>query len=83
MLAKSVGQLFVGGHPQPFDLMKVTKALKEYDNKIIECSWNPKKNEWTFMRERTDKSFPNSFATAKCKYSHYQPFIYVDMVFDP
>ena len=39
-----------------------TKALKHLDNKIIECKWE--NNQWVFMRERTDKSFPNAFKTA-------------------
>lgn len=43
--------------------MKVTKEFKEYDDKIIECKFE--KNQWVFMRERTDKSFPNSFVTAQ------------------
>uniref|UniRef100_A0A8C7D3H2 mRNA-capping enzyme n=1 Tax=Oncorhynchus kisutch TaxID=8019 RepID=A0A8C7D3H2_ONCKI len=36
--------------------------LKQYDNKIIECSFN--NNTWVFMRQRVDKSFPNSYDTA-------------------
>ena len=32
------------------------------NNKIIECSWDGK--QWKFMRQRTDKSFPNSYDTA-------------------
>jgi mRNA-capping enzyme len=43
--------------------MKYTKALKELDNKVIECKFED--SQWKFMRERTDKSFPNSFNTAK------------------
>ena len=41
---------------------QVTKELKEMDNKIIECSWDGK--QWKFMRQRTDKSFPNGYNTA-------------------
>jgi len=67
MLTTNIGCLFVGGHDLPFAEIKLTKALKDYDNKIIECSWNNAKGEWTFMRERTDKSFPNSLPTAQCK----------------
>ncbi|XP_054281845.1 mRNA-capping enzyme-like [Macrosteles quadrilineatus] len=58
-----VGLLFVGGLEPPFSKMKVSKSMKELDNKIIECKYE--KNAWVFMRERTDKSFPNSFTTAQ------------------
>lgn len=46
-------------------LSQVTKELRELDNKIIECSWNG--SQWQFMRQRTDKSFPNSYDTAMGK----------------
>lgn len=52
----------MGGLDQPFAQMKYTRALKELDNKIIECKFNG--DNWEFMRERTDKSFPNSHNTA-------------------
>uniref|UniRef100_A0A7N8XLK0 mRNA-capping enzyme n=1 Tax=Mastacembelus armatus TaxID=205130 RepID=A0A7N8XLK0_9TELE len=39
-----------------------TKELKEYDNKIIECTFA--NSSWVFMRQRVDKSFPNSYDTA-------------------
>ncbi|KAK3858414.1 hypothetical protein Pcinc_035397 [Petrolisthes cinctipes] len=62
ILTQTIGELYVGGFDRPFALMKVKKGLKEYNNKIIECKFE--NNEWTFMRERTDKSFPNSYNTA-------------------
>ena len=34
----------------------MTKSLKQYDKKIVECKWDFEKKEWVFMRERTDKS---------------------------
>lgn len=43
-------------------LKQVTKELKQYDNKIIECKFE--NNSWVFMRQRTDKSFPNAYNTA-------------------
>lgn len=46
----------------PFAKMRVNKTLKELNNKIIECKFQD--NQWIFMRERTDKSFPNSYDTA-------------------
>lgn len=62
-IPETLGMLFVGGQQQPFGQMKINKDLKQYDNKIIECSYDPKKG-WVFMRERTDKSFPNGYKTA-------------------
>ena len=46
----------------PFSQMKVKGELKNMNNKIIECKWED--NQWVFMRERTDKSFPNGYKTA-------------------
>ena len=65
MLSKFVGELYVGSLNSPFGEIKVTKTLKALDKKIIECSWDYKTNQWIFMRERTDKSFPNAYATAE------------------
>jgi len=62
MLPKTLGYLYVGSYTQPFAKMKLTKQLKELNNKIIECKWED--NQWVFMRERTDKSFPNGYNTA-------------------
>ncbi|XP_071450546.1 mRNA-capping enzyme [Hetaerina americana] len=63
IVPRKIGQLFVGGYSQPFALMKVSKAIKELNGKIIECKFQDK--QWVFMRERTDKSFPNSLRTAQ------------------
>lgn len=46
--------------------MKWTKAIKDLTNKIVECKFE--NGEWIFMRERTDKSFPNSLNTANGRY---------------
>ena len=65
MLPKTVGHLYVGQSKDfsgTFSTMKATKVLKELDGKIIECKWE--NNQWIFMRERTDKSFPNGYNTA-------------------
>nr|XP_023025890.1 mRNA-capping enzyme [Leptinotarsa decemlineata] len=62
IISKKVCHLFVGQLSQPFDKMKYSKSLKDLDNKIIECKYE--NCEWKFMRERTDKSFPNSYETA-------------------
>lgn len=62
MLTEKVGWLYVGQHEQPFASIKYNKYLKELDGKIIECKFE--NQSWSFMRERTDKSFPNSYNTA-------------------
>jgi len=71
MLSKDLGLLFVGGLNSPFGEIKVTKTLKQLDKKIIECSWDYQKNQWSFMRERTDKSFPNAYSTAEGSHSNF------------
>ncbi|CAI5684092.1 unnamed protein product [Oreochromis niloticus] len=62
LLPQTVGFLYVGNYDRPFASMKATKELKQYDNKIIECTFT--NNSWVFMRQRVDKSFPNSYDTA-------------------
>ncbi|XP_055681575.1 mRNA-capping enzyme [Lutzomyia longipalpis] len=62
ILKRKVGLLYVGQLTAPFAQIKYTKVLKDLDNKIIECKFE--NNNWVFMRERTDKSFPNSYTTA-------------------
>ncbi|KAJ3606426.1 hypothetical protein NHX12_025947 [Muraenolepis orangiensis] len=59
MLPRTLGLLFVGSCDRPFAQMK---DLKQYDNKIIECTFV--NNTWAFMKQRIDKSFPNSYDTA-------------------
>lgn len=55
------------GNNKLFAQMKYTKALKDLDNKIVECKFA--NNQWEFMRERTDKTFPNSENTAQAVWS--------------
>ncbi|XP_055871008.1 mRNA-capping enzyme-like [Biomphalaria glabrata] len=62
LLPETKGLLYVGQYDQPFAAIKVNKELKKYDTKIIECTFDG--TSWKFMRERTDKSFPNSYDTA-------------------
>lgn len=62
LLPQTVGLLYVGSYDRPFAKMKATKELKMYDNRIIECKFE--NNSWVFMRQRVDKSFPNSYETA-------------------
>lgn len=62
IVTRKIGYLYVGGLETPFAVIKY-KQVKEYDNKIIECKFE--NNQWVFMRERIDKSFPNSYNTAK------------------
>ena len=63
MIAKSVGNLYVGGHPLPVSEIKLNSVLRELNHKIIECRWDFDKKGWAFMRQRTDKSFPNGYKT--------------------
>ncbi|KAH8236005.1 hypothetical protein KR032_012247 [Drosophila birchii] len=65
LLTKKVGFLYVGGHDAPFGRMqKLTKEIRDLDNKIVECTLNQYGN-WEFMRERTDKKHPNSYNTSR------------------
>ncbi|XP_013107961.1 mRNA-capping enzyme [Stomoxys calcitrans] len=66
ILPRKICLLYVGGHEPPFAQMKYTKAIKaqNLDNKIVECTVNAQ-GQWELMRERTDKTLPNSFNTAK------------------
>lgn len=63
---RKFAMLFVTSHGQlmPFCEMKYSKDLEEYNNQIIECSWDPKLSGWHFMRVRTDKSNPNHISVA-------------------
>ncbi|KAL1457931.1 hypothetical protein WDU94_008111 [Cyamophila willieti] len=72
MLPTKIGHLFVGsGNSQtPFGQMKVNKATRDLDGKIVECKWE--NNAWVFMRERTDKSFPNAVKTAQAVWESIQ-----------
>ncbi|XP_034937783.1 mRNA-capping enzyme-like [Chelonus insularis] len=63
ILPKKIGHLYVGGLTEPFDCIKITKEIKDLNNAIIECKFE--NGRWVFMRQRTDKSFPNSFTTAQ------------------
>ncbi|XP_034944085.1 mRNA-capping enzyme-like [Chelonus insularis] len=63
ILTRKIGHLYIGGFKEPFDHMKITEAIEDLHNKIIECTFE--NGHWVFMRERTDKSFPNSFTTAQ------------------
>jgi mRNA-capping enzyme len=63
-LTQKIGLLYVNGYDQPFAQMKVTKAIKDLHGKIIECKWGETTNQWEFMRERVDKSYPNHMTTA-------------------
>ncbi|RNA22860.1 mRNA-capping enzyme isoform X1 [Brachionus plicatilis] len=61
-LPEKKGLLFVNGYDKPFSVIRVTKAIKDLNGKIIECRWY--NNQWDFMRERVDKSYPNHYNTA-------------------
>ncbi|EYC05020.1 hypothetical protein Y032_0084g1735 [Ancylostoma ceylanicum] len=66
-LPQHIGYLYVQHANEPMATMKATKKLLPYDNKIIECTFD--NGQWIFMRERTDKSLPNSLKTAHAVYN--------------
>lgn len=66
--------LYVGGQTSAFAEMKYTTSLKDFDKKIIECKFD--NNQWIFMRERTDKSYPNALSTAIGKFISLKKFFY-------
>lgn len=61
MLPIKIGELYVGGLDVPFGTMKITKRTSGLNGKIVECKFD---KAWVFLRERTDKSFPNAHSTA-------------------
>ncbi|XP_051951188.1 mRNA-capping enzyme [Xyrauchen texanus] len=80
LIPQTVGLLYVGGHDVPFAQMKVTKDLKQYDNKIIECTFV--NNTWVFMRQRIDKSFPNAYDTAMAVCNSIQHPVTKEILFE-
>ncbi|CAG5056469.1 unnamed protein product [Parnassius apollo] len=70
IIPKKVGLLFVGREKNAVAQIKLTKQMKHLNNKIIECKFE--NNRWVFMRERTDKSFPNSKDTAEAVWDSIQ-----------
>jgi len=67
ILPRKIGHLFVGGLNTPYGTIKITKHMRDLDNAIVECKFE--NGQWVFMRQRIDKSFPNSIKTAEsvCK----------------
>lgn len=63
-IIRAAAQLYKGQTNFYFKL-QVTKEIKSFNNKIIECTFGD--GSWKIMRERTDKSFPNSYKTAMGK----------------
>uniref|UniRef100_A0A8C6WHU6 mRNA-capping enzyme n=1 Tax=Neogobius melanostomus TaxID=47308 RepID=A0A8C6WHU6_9GOBI len=59
---------------------QATKELKQYDSKIIECKFE--NNSWVFMRQRVDKSFPNSYDTAMAVCKSIQEPVTKDILFE-
>ncbi|GBP51939.1 mRNA-capping enzyme [Eumeta japonica] len=79
ILTRKVGHLYVGQLDPPFATLKVTKDVKHLDNKIVECKFV--NNQWVVMRERTDKSFPNSFTTADAVWKTIRDPVTKEMLF--
>ncbi|XP_078584553.1 mRNA-capping enzyme-like [Branchiostoma floridae x Branchiostoma japonicum] len=82
MLVQTKGFLYVGGFEQPIAQMKVTKDLKKYDGKIVECKFDGATKQWLFLRERTDKSFPNSYTTAVAVFESIQNPVTKEILFE-
>ncbi|KAM9317047.1 mRNA-capping enzyme isoform 2-T2 [Gastrophryne carolinensis] len=80
LLTQNVGLLYVGKYDRPFSQIKVTRDLKQYDNKIIECKFE--NNSWVFMRQRVDKSFPNAYDTALAVCNSIQNPVTKEMLFE-
>ncbi|XP_032999286.1 mRNA-capping enzyme isoform X2 [Lacerta agilis] len=80
LLPQNVGLLYVGSLDTPFAQIKVTKDLKQYDNKIIECKFE--NNSWVFMRQRIDKSFPNAYNTAMAVCNSIRHPVTKEILFD-
>ncbi|KAK2884298.1 hypothetical protein Q8A67_017935 [Cirrhinus molitorella] len=80
LIPQTVGLLYVGSYDRPFAQMKITKDLKQYDNKIIECTFV--NNTWVFMRQRVDKSFPNSYDTAMAVCNSIQHPVTKEILFE-
>jgi len=66
ILPRKIGHLYVGGLKRPYGTIKITKYMRDLDNAIIECKFE--NGQWVFMRQRIDKSFPNSVKTAESVY---------------
>lgn len=64
-LPEYIGSLLTGSGRE-FGRMKCDRTLRALNGKIIECKLE--NNRWVFMRERTDKSFPNADSTAESVY---------------
>lgn len=79
MLPETKAYLYVLGQENPLAEMKYTKDLKELDGKIIECAWDGK--QWIYMRQRTDKSFPNSIKTAEGVWNSIRTPVTKDILF--
>ncbi len=66
MLREKIGQLCVGAGGQFAELdLKLNKEAKGYNGRIVECTMDKTNGKWKFLRLREDKSFPNSYDTAR------------------
>jgi mRNA-capping enzyme len=64
-ISSMVGFLYLGGEQQPVGQLPMSSLTKKLDGKIVECKFDQKSKRWIFMRERTDKTFPNHSSTAR------------------
>ena len=63
MLKEKVCKLYVGGMDPPYAQIPATKKTRDLHRRIVECVWRGGK--WDILRVREDKSFPNSYETAR------------------
>jgi hypothetical protein len=56
--SQKIGRLYLHNKSTPFASMRYSLELDQYDNQIIECSYQ--NGEWVFYRHRSDKTFANA-----------------------
>lgn len=72
-VSETLYQLYVGGLNREYARLGIVEAgYKKLNNKIVECGLQEVQDRsgkkgfvWKILRERTDKSFPNSYNTAE------------------
>jgi mRNA-capping enzyme len=58
--AKGVGAPTISDLPDARVVFPDGINPRSYDGRIIECSWDPAQEAWSFMRDRRDKTVPNA-----------------------
>lgn len=60
-LGQKVGQLWVEGFMSPVARVSSVSTIEDFHHKIVECVYQD--GQWIALRERTDKSSPNTYET--------------------